>query len=93
MIFNWPTAAAIFAGYCALDALDTIYLVAVSERRKLRAANVGFAMYVLSAYGVINYVGGAPHSVITADLDGDRISAFRIIVNPEKLRRVPPLED
>ena len=43
--------------------------------------------------GVINYVGGAPHSVIAADLDGDKISAFRIIVNPEKLRRVPLLED
>ena len=43
--------------------------------------------------GVVNYVEGRPHSVITVDLDDDKISAFRIIVNPDKLRRVPPLED
>lgn len=56
MTFNWVTAAAIFAGYCTLDWLYTIYILAIAERRKLLAANVGVGLYMLSAYGVVNYV-------------------------------------
>lgn len=54
--FNWITAAAIFMGYCMLDWLYTIYITSIAGRKKMLAANVGVGLYILSAYGVVNYV-------------------------------------
>jgi len=42
--------------------------------------------------GLVNYLDGKPHSVLTIEADGDRIRAIYIITNPEKLAHLPPLE-
>ena len=54
--FNWITGLTIFIGYSLLDWLYTVYTLSIVARRKLLAANVGVALYVLGAYGVVNYV-------------------------------------
>jgi len=42
--------------------------------------------------GLIGYFGdGRPQSAVTLDVADGRIQAIRIIVNPEKLRAIPPL--
>jgi RNA polymerase sigma-70 factor (ECF subfamily) len=41
--------------------------------------------------GLINYLDGVPHSVLTIDTKGDRIQAIYVITNPEKLSRLPEL--
>jgi RNA polymerase sigma-70 factor, ECF subfamily len=41
--------------------------------------------------GLINYLDGVPHSVLTIDIKGDRIQAIYVITNPEKLSRLPEL--
>jgi RNA polymerase sigma-70 factor (ECF subfamily) len=42
--------------------------------------------------GLVNYLDGKPHSVLTIDVDGDRIRAIYVITNPEKLAHLPSLE-
>lgn len=42
--------------------------------------------------GLITYVDGKPQSVVTIEAEDGKISAFRVVVNPDKLRRVPPLD-
>ena len=41
--------------------------------------------------GVVNYVDGRPQSVATLEIIDGEISSIYIIVNPDKLQRVPPL--
>jgi RNA polymerase sigma-70 factor (ECF subfamily) len=41
--------------------------------------------------GLINYLDGVPHSVLTIDIKDDRIQAIYVITNPEKLSRLPAL--
>jgi RNA polymerase sigma-70 factor (ECF subfamily) len=47
--------------------------------------------YVNGKPGVVIYVFGQPYTVSSFDFDGDKIAAYRVIVNPDKLRRVPSL--
>jgi len=42
--------------------------------------------------GIVGYVGGRPLNVLTFDVAEGRIRAIRIVLNPEKLRAVPPLQ-
>jgi RNA polymerase sigma-70 factor, ECF subfamily len=43
--------------------------------------------------GLVGYFGdGSPQSVVTLDVGEGRIRAIRLVVNPEKLGNVPPLE-
>jgi uncharacterized membrane protein YfcA len=55
--FSWVTALAVFSAYCVIDWLSTEYTLAVVELKKMKAANVSAVMYILLAYGVVNYVG------------------------------------
>jgi RNA polymerase sigma-70 factor (ECF subfamily) len=41
--------------------------------------------------GLINYLDGRPHSVLTIDTKDGRISAIYIVTNPDKLNHLPPL--
>ena len=44
--------------------------------------------------GIIGYYAdGNPQSVTTLDVTEERIRAIRILVNPEKLKNVPPLRE
>lgn len=43
--------------------------------------------------GVVAYVVGLPQAVLTADIVEGRIGALSLVVNPDKLRGVPPLDD
>ena len=54
--FSWKIAALLFVAYCAIDWLFTIYTISIVARRGLRAANVGVGIYLLNAYGILNYV-------------------------------------
>lgn len=40
---------------------------------------------------IVNYVDGAPSSIVTVDADRDRIVTIYFVSNPEKLQRIPPL--
>jgi len=42
--------------------------------------------------GLVNYLDGKPHSVLTIDIEGDRIKAIYIITNPEKLAHLSGLD-
>jgi RNA polymerase sigma-70 factor, ECF subfamily len=42
--------------------------------------------------GVVAYVGGWPYAVITLDTEDERVRAVRIVVNPDKLRGIPPMQ-
>ncbi|MSP14390.1 MAG: RNA polymerase sigma-70 factor [Chloroflexi bacterium] len=41
--------------------------------------------------GFIGYLAGEPNTALTLDISGDHIQGIHIIVNPEKLRHLPPL--
>ena len=45
---------------------------------------------VNGAPGVVGYVNGRPTSVVALDVANDRLRGVRIVVNPEKLRAIPP---
>jgi RNA polymerase sigma-70 factor, ECF subfamily len=61
----------------------------------LRKAPPGFVVrraQVNGRPGLIGYLeDGSPHSVVTFDVAEGCIRAIRLVVNPEKLRAVPPL--
>lgn len=42
--------------------------------------------------GVISYVDGQPQGVYSLEVADDKIRVIRIVVNPEKLQRVPPAQ-
>jgi RNA polymerase sigma-70 factor (ECF subfamily) len=42
--------------------------------------------------GLVVYVGSRPYTVVAFDIAGDRITAVRTVVNPEKLRHLPSLQ-
>jgi RNA polymerase sigma-70 factor (ECF subfamily) len=43
--------------------------------------------------GIVLYVDRKPTAVATLDFADDRVAAIRLVVNPEKLGNVPPLEE
>jgi RNA polymerase sigma-70 factor (ECF subfamily) len=43
------------------------------------------------APGLVNYLQGKPHSVLTLDIQDGRIREIYIVTNPEKLSHIPPL--
>jgi RNA polymerase sigma-70 factor, ECF subfamily len=43
------------------------------------------------APGLVNYLQGKPHSVLTLDIQDGRIREIYIVTNPEKLFHIPPL--
>jgi len=43
--------------------------------------------------GLVNYLNGKPHSVLTIDVSEGRIQSIYIVTNPEKLSHVPDLPD
>jgi len=49
-------------------------------------------MHVNGQPGLINYLDGVPHSVLTIDTKGDQIQAIYVVTNPEKLSRLPALQ-
>lgn len=53
--FSWLTAALIFIVYTFIDILYTLYVIYVNERNALKAACTTSAIYVLIAFGVVNY--------------------------------------
>ena len=61
----------------------------------LRKAPPGFVVRrakVNGGFGLVGYFGdGRPHSVGTFEVADGRIKAIRLVVNPDKLRNVPPL--
>ena len=41
--------------------------------------------------GLIAYISGKPYSVFALELQDGKVAGIRVVVNPEKLQRVPPL--
>ena len=59
----------------------------------LRTVPPGFSAHlarVNGGPGVIGYVGGEPTSVVALDVADGRLQNIRIVVNPEKLKAMPP---
>ncbi|KKL55562.1 hypothetical protein LCGC14_2254180 [marine sediment metagenome] len=55
--FSISIALSVFVAYLMIDWLFTEYTLAIVELKKVKAANVGALIYLLGAYGVVNYVG------------------------------------
>lgn len=55
--FDFGLAVLIFVAYLVIDALYAQYTYAVVKKNPMQAANIGFLMHFLLAFGVINYVG------------------------------------
>jgi hypothetical protein len=53
--FSWLTAIMIFVVYIFIDILYTLYIIYVGERSAIKAACTTSAIYVLIAFGVVNY--------------------------------------
>ena len=54
--FRFGVAMVVFLGYTAMDALYTAYTLAIVNKNKLAAANVGALMYLLVGIGTFSYV-------------------------------------
>jgi hypothetical protein len=54
--FSWTTAVIIFVAYFIFDVLYAQYTINVTRGDAFRAANYGTLVYVVSAFGIINYV-------------------------------------
>jgi hypothetical protein len=61
-----------------------------------RKAPPGFVVQRMRINGRLGLVGyfedGSPHSVTTIDVAGDKVRAIRLVINPEKLGGVLPLD-
>lgn len=55
--FDVLLALGIFAAYFILDILYVYYTLAVTRLRSIAAANTSLLIYLIAAFGVINYVG------------------------------------
>jgi hypothetical protein len=55
--FNGYLAIGIFFAYFVLDILSVYYTLYVMRFRSIASANIVVALYLISAFGVINYVG------------------------------------
>jgi hypothetical protein len=53
--FDFTTAILIFIIYLIIDMLYAMYVMYVNERKPIRSAIISSFMYVLIAYGVVNY--------------------------------------
>lgn len=53
---NTTTAIAVFVGYLLFDAAYVSYTGAIVDKRAVKAATVGSAMYLIATYGIINVV-------------------------------------
>ncbi len=54
--FNIYLAVGIFLAYFVLDILSVYYTLFVTRYRPIASANIVVALYLISAFGVINYV-------------------------------------
>ena len=55
--FDLLLAVGIFAAYFVLDILYVYYTLAVTRLQSIAAANTSLLIYLIAAFGVINYVG------------------------------------
>ena len=66
----------------------------IGARRKfLPASLVRQVAQINGAPGVVSYLQGRPHSVLTLDIEEVRICNIYIVSNPDKLARLPPLHE
>ncbi len=63
------------------------FLIAI-RRSKKALAFVSQLSEINHQPGIINYVNGSPHSILTFEIVDGLIQSIYIVVNPEKLRRV-----
>jgi RNA polymerase sigma-70 factor (ECF subfamily) len=59
----------------------------------LRTVPPGFSaspMWVNGGPGVVGYVNGHPTGVVALDVADGRLRGVHIVVNPDKLRAIPP---
>jgi RNA polymerase sigma-70 factor (ECF subfamily) len=82
--------------HAALNPIVGADKIARFSSRILRKAPPGFVMRwgrVNGRPGLVGYFrDGSPHSVTTLDVAEGRIRAIRLVLNPEKLGGVPPLD-
>jgi RNA polymerase sigma-70 factor (ECF subfamily) len=62
-----------------------------SLKRLVPATLVRKLVRINGAPGLVNYLDGKPHSVLTLDVQDGRIQNIYIVTNPEKLSHIPPL--
>jgi RNA polymerase sigma-70 factor, ECF subfamily len=62
-----------------------------SLKRLVPATLVRKLVRINGAPGLVNYLDGKPHSVLTLDVQDGRIQNIYIVTNPEKLSHIPAL--
>jgi len=60
-------------------------------KRLVPKALVRKLVRINGAPGLVNYLEGKPHSVLTLEVQDGRIREIYIVTNPEKLSHIPPL--
>lgn len=54
--FDIKIALAVFVAYLLIDAMYAYYTLSITRKRPVAAATVGSLMYVLIAFGILNFV-------------------------------------
>jgi RNA polymerase sigma-70 factor (ECF subfamily) len=62
-----------------------------SLKRLVPATLVRKLVRINGAPGLVNYLDGKPHSVLTLDVQDGRIQNIYVVTNPEKLSHIPAL--
>lgn len=61
--FSPVTAAIVFVTYVVVDVLYAAYIIAVGDRRAVRAAALSSVIYSLLAFGVVTYAKNVAYVV------------------------------
>lgn len=76
----------LFCSYALLDSVYAVYTLAIVKKRKAMAANMGSAVYLLTAFGIINYVDNWLY--IIPMLMGGWIGTYLTLYHVEKRERL-----
>jgi RNA polymerase sigma-70 factor (ECF subfamily) len=71
---------------------DRIARLLIGLARK-RLNSLDKLMRINGEFGIVTYVGSRPVSVLCCEVDEHRITQLYRLLNPDKLRAVPPLAD
>jgi RNA polymerase sigma-70 factor (ECF subfamily) len=74
-----------------IDGPEKVARLVMGLARKMPENTQFRIAWVNGGPGVITYIGGAVYDVISFEMAEGKVAAVRIVVNPDKLRRVPAL--
>jgi hypothetical protein len=76
--FNWWLALAIVINYIIIDGLYAQYTLDVISLKPIKSASIGSLMYILSAFGIINFINNVLY--VIPMLIGSWLGTFLIVM-------------